>query len=297
MTESLPMPISTLSKAQRTSVMNLVRRASRSEILPRFRALESADIDHKTSKQDLVTEADRAAERMIARGLIAMFPNALIIGEEAVAENPAILDGIPDAELSFTIDPVDGTWNYAHGLSIFGVIISATRFGVPFFGLLYDPLMDDFIVGQDGKGAEMIMPRRAPRRLSVSKGGNIEDLQGYIPLYNLPEDKREQVAVAMPKFERANSLRCTAHEFRMVAQGHADFILAGKLTPWDHAAGALICKCAGGHVAMLDGSEYRAQNRTGQLLCASDAATWGRIRDTLDFLIDTPDTPDTPKSA
>ena len=290
MTDSLPMTISTLSRAQRTSIMNLVRRASRSEIMPRFRKLDAADIGEKTSRQDLVTEADRRAEAMIARGLVQMFPNALIVGEEDASQNADIIAKIAEAEMAFTIDPVDGTWNYAHGLSVFGVIISALRFGVPVFGLLYDPVMDDFIVAQDGEGAEMIMPKRRIRRtVSVSAGGAVEDLSGYIGLYNFPKDKQAQLAAVLPRFERAYSIRCTAHEARMFAEGHVDFMISAKLTPWDHAAGALIGKCAGGHVAMLDGSDYRAQTREGYLLAASDAATWGRVRDVLSFLLDAPD--------
>ncbi|MCR8548823.1 inositol monophosphatase [Salipiger sp. P9] len=295
MTDSLPMPISTLTQAQRTSIMNLVRRAARTEIMPRFRSLDASDISQKTSRQDLVTEADRAAEAMIARGLVGLFPNALIVGEENVSENPEVLDKIAEAELAFTIDPVDGTWNYAHGLATFGVILSALRFGNPVFGLLYDPVMDDFVIGETNGPAEMIVPKRRVRRpLSVSAGGQVEELQGYLPLYMLPEDKQSAMAALMPRFERVLTLRCSAHEMRMLAQGHVDFVLSVRLTPWDHAAGALLCQCAGGYAAMLDGSEYNATKREGYLLCASDKATWERLRDALSFLTDAPEAAEEP---
>ena len=289
MPDSLPMPISTLSLAQRNSIMNLVRRAARAEILPRFRRLDAADIAQKTSRQDLVTEADRAAEAMITRGLLSLFPNALIVGEENVADHPEVLDKIADAELAITIDPVDGTWNYAHGLATFGVILSVLRFGVPVYGLLYDPLLDDFIAaGSDGP-AEMILPtKRHARPLGTSSGGPLEELQGYLPLYMLPADKQAEMAALMPRFERLLSLRCSCHEFRMLAQGHVDFVLATGLTPWDHAAGALLAERAGGHTAMLDGSDYNAANRDGYLLSACDKPTWTRLRDAFSFLLDTP---------
>ena len=61
MSDSLPMPISTLTRAQRSSIMNLVRRAARTEIMPRFRRLDASDIAQKSSRQDLVTEADHAS--------------------------------------------------------------------------------------------------------------------------------------------------------------------------------------------------------------------------------------------
>lgn len=287
MTDSLPMTIpAPLSIAQRTSIMNLVRRAARAEILPRFRALAADEIDQKTGPQDLVTEADRAAERMIARGLLGMFPNALIVGEEDVAKNPDVVDKIAAAEMAFTIDPVDGTWNFAHGLTTFGVILSITRYGTPVFGLLYDPVMDDSIVADDIGPAQMLRPRKAPQMLSVSRGGPIEALSGYVGLHYLPQDKLAAMAATFPRFTRATSLRCACHEFRMLAQGHVDFTFCTGLTPWDHAAGVLIVQRAGGHVAMLDGSVYRADApRSGYLLAASDTATWGRLRDVFGFLL------------
>ncbi|MFZ5963330.1 inositol monophosphatase family protein [Thalassococcus sp. BH17M4-6] len=287
MTDTLPMPISApLTPAQRSQVLNLVRRAARAEIMPRFRALSADQIDQKSGPQDLVTEADRASEAMIARGLVQMFPNAFIVGEEDAAKNPDIIAKIAEAEMAFTIDPVDGTWNYAHGLTQFGVILSVTRFGVPVFGLLYDPVMDDAIVADEVGPAQMLQPRRAPRTLNASVGGELTDLQGYANLYMLPENKRAAMAASLPTFQRALSLRCACHEFRMLAQGHVDFVLSAGLTPWDHAAGALIAKRAGCHVAMTDGSDYRADRRDGALLAAANMATWNRLRDHWSFLND-----------
>lgn len=285
--DSLPMTIpAPLTPAQRTRILNLVRRAARAEILPRFRNLGHGQIDVKSGPQDLVTDADREAEKMIARGLLAMFPNALIIGEESSGHDGDRIASIAEAEMAFTIDPVDGTWNFAHGLATFGVILSMTRYGTPVFGLLYDPVLDDAIVADESAEAEMIAPRRPSRPIRVSSGGPVETLSGYASFYNLPEDKRAPMAALMTRFERLMLLRCAAHEFRMMAQGHVDFMLASRLTPWDHAAGALIVRKAGGHVAMLDGSPYRADRRDGYLLCASDAATWGRVRDVMGFLLD-----------
>lgn len=284
MSESLPMPIpAPLTSAQRTQIINLVRRAARAEIMPRFRKLSNVDIDQKSGPLDVVTAADREAEKMIVRGLLAMFPNAHIVGEETATEEK--IAHLADAETGFTIDPVDGTWNFAHGLTTFGVILAMTRFGTPVFGLIYDPVMDEVMVADETTTTEVIAPRRPARGVSVSKGGPVESLSGYVSIYNLPEAKQPEMAGLMTRFERLYMLRCAAHEFRMVAQGHTDFVLSSKLTPWDHAAGALIVKRAGGHVACLDGSEYRADRRSGYLLCAPDAATWGRVRDAMAFLL------------
>ncbi|MCB1332548.1 MAG: inositol monophosphatase [Roseivivax sp.] len=290
MTDNLPMPApAPLTKAQRTSIANLVRRAARAEILPRFRSLAAHQISQKTGPQDLVTDADREAEKMIARGLLHLFPSALIIGEEDVSENPEILKKIEGAERAFTIDPVDGTWNFAHGLTQFGVILSMLRFGKPVFGLLYDPIMDDMVIATDGAPAQMLRPNRPATRLSVSGGGALKDLTGYVGLHHIPEAKQAAMAATFPSFARSSSLRCACHEFRMMAQGHVDFVFSAGLTPWDHAAGALCVMRAGGHVALLDGSDYTATApRSAYLLCASDKATWNRLAKLFRFLLDSP---------
>ena len=285
MSDSLPMPIpAPLTAAQRTQIINLVRRAARAEILPRFRTLSQVEIDEKSGPLDVVTAADREAEKMIARGLLSIFPNAHIVGEETATEEK--IAHLADAEMGFAIDPVDGTWNFAHGMATFGVILSMTRFGSPVFGLIYDPVMDEVMIADEADTTQIIVPGRPARPVRVSSGGPVEALSGYVSFYNLPDSKRAEMAALMTRFQRLYMLRCAAHEFRMVAQGHVDFVLCSTLSPWDHAAGALIVKRAGGHVACLDGSEYRADMRQGYLLCAPDAATWGRVRDAVSFLLE-----------
>lgn len=286
MSDSLPMTVTTLSRAQKRQVLNLVRRAARAEILPRFRRLSPAEIATKSGPQDLVTDADRAAEAMIARGLQQMFPHALIVGEEAVSDHPAIEKGLPEAELAFVVDPLDGTWNYANGIATFGVIVAAARYGVPVFGLHYDPLMDDCIWADAGATAEFVRGRRIPHQMHVRGGGEIGDLAGFVSISLLPEDKKAPMAATFPKLLRQMSLRCACHEYRVFAQGGADFVLASRLTPWDHTAAVLLAEGAGGHVGMLDGSDYRAGTRDGYLLAATDKATWERLRDLWAFLLD-----------
>lgn len=95
--------------------VDIVRAAAKSEILPRFRRLRPEDVRVKSAPDDLVTEADLAAEDAISTALARDFPDVLILGEEAVASDPALLDRLPQAELAFVIDPVDGTWNFAAG--------------------------------------------------------------------------------------------------------------------------------------------------------------------------------------
>lgn len=285
--DQLPAPLTpAVSPAQRKQIINIVRRAARAEIMPRFRRLADGDIRTKAHAGDLVTDADTRAEAMITRALQIAFPSALVVGEEAVAANPKALDGLADAQLAFVIDPVDGTWNFAHGLPLFGVIVAATRYGKPVFGLIYDPVADDWIMADAEMTTELQRPFGAARAAKVSTGKPLEELSGIIPLHLFAKDKQEQMAATFPGFARVNTLRCSAHEYRMLAQGHVDFSLTALLHPWDHAAGALIAQRAGAHVEMLDGGDYSAARTTGHLLIAPDKVTWNKLKKTFSFLLE-----------
>ncbi len=287
MTDSLPIPItSPLTPAQQASLINLVRRAARAEIMPRFRNLGHADVSAKSSRYDLVTEADTGTEAILARGIQRMFPHALVVGEEAASADDTLRDKIGEAELAFIVDPLDGTWNFAHGLAIFGVIVAITRFGKPVLGLLYDPVMDDWILADEAHPARLARNLGAERPLQMSQGGALDEMSGFIHLYLMPKERQAEMAATFPDFARTQVLRCSCHEYRTLAQGGMDFCLSGMMTPWDHAAGVLICQQAGGHAAMLDGSDYNAGVREGYLLTAPNKDSWLRLRDKFAFLLD-----------
>ncbi|MEM6940166.1 MAG: inositol monophosphatase [Pseudomonadota bacterium] len=287
MSETLPAPLDApIRAAQHQLILNIVRRAARSEILPRYLNLGTEDISEKTGVDDLVTAADKAAEAMITRALRISFPEALVVGEEAAAVDPALLGKIADAPLAFIIDPVDGTWNFAHGLGIFGVILAATQFGTPVFGLIYDPLADDWAMATAEGPARLETGKGRSRALEVAAPKDLADVTGFVPLQLFAAPKRAQLAEVTSRLARTGPLGCSAHEYRLIAQGKADFVLTPSLNPWDHAAGALICQRAGAHVAMLDGSPYSAKLHAGHLLVAPDHMTWNKLQKEFRFLLD-----------
>lgn len=287
MTENLPMAITApLSRAQKTALLNLVRRAARTEILPRFRTLDPSDITEKNGALDLVTEADEKAEAMITRGLQMAFPSAMIVGEEAASRDPKVAEKLADAEMGILIDPVDGTWNFAHGLSVFGTMIAVTRFGKPVFGLIYDPLNDDYVTADEANPAMWHGPRGRRRQLSTTTAKPLDQMIGYIHLKLMDPKVQPQVAALYPTIGRPDALRCSAHEYRLLAQGHADFVLSSKMTHWDHAAGALLCQQAGGHVAFLDGRDYNVGETEGYLLSAANEESWNIVAKALSFLVE-----------
>jgi fructose-1,6-bisphosphatase/inositol monophosphatase family enzyme len=277
MTSALPMPVSApFTKAQQAMIRNLVRRAARAEILPRFRRLDAGDIKSKSDPTDLVTEADVNAEAIITRGLQMAFPSAVIVGEEAVAADPTLLDSFAEAELGFLIDPVDGTWNFAQGMPVFATMVAACRFGRPAYSLIYDPLGDDSMEADLSQPARHVFADGRLRGIETAAEKPVADMMGYAQWSLLEQAEKVRISAAAPQFRLVSTIRCSAHEYRMLARGAVDFVLGVRMTPWDHAAGVLLCQQAGGFAQMLDGREYTTAEQ-GYLLCASSKAVWDRV--------------------
>ena len=154
------------------------------------------------------------------------------------------------------------------------------------FGLIYDPVADDWAIADTDAPARFERAQGPARELKASQPKPVEELAGYIPLNLFAHHQRPKVAAALPSFARSHTLRCSAHEYRMIAQGHTDFLLTATLLPWDHAAGAVICRQAGAHVEMLEGGDYTAGRHEGHLLVAPDKETWTRLRNIFSFLLD-----------
>ncbi|MBU2980882.1 inositol monophosphatase [Lentibacter algarum] len=265
------------SNTEITHLTSVLRETARQEILPRFRKLDAGDILTKSGAFDLVTEADTRAEKAITAALHAAYPEALVVGEEAVAADNSIRDALPDAPLAFLVDPVDGTWNFARGLATFGTILAATHFGAPTMGLIYDPIGDDLVWANTTEQAAFQNSQGSEHTVKTASAKPLDQLSGYIHLKLMPPEKQPAIAALFPLIGQPGSLRCSAHEYRLIAQGHVDFVLSTCMTPWDHAAGVLLCQQAGGVARMLDGSAYSANLQEGPLLVASCEEVWREL--------------------
>ena len=252
--------------------------AARTEIMPRFRKLAPAQIRRKSSAFDLVTEADEAAEAVIATALRAAFPGAAIIGEESAHKEPELLETIADAELAFIVDPVDGTRNFAANLPLFGVMTAVTVRGESVAGVIYDPVCRNWAYAVRGGGAWLEEEDGTRIPLQVADPVPLAGMDGLIGTNFLPEPLRTTVNGNLSRLATTASLRCAAHEYRMAAAGYCHVLLFSRLMPWDHAAGWLLHREAGGYSAHFDGMPYRPTHFTGGLICAPDEATWHLAR-------------------
>jgi myo-inositol-1(or 4)-monophosphatase len=209
--------------------------------LLRERLDEPREITQK-NPHDLVTDADRASEKLIVERIRAAFPSATILGEES--GNHA---GSGDER--FIVDPLDGTTNYAHRYPLFCVAIGYERAGVIEAAAVYGPLLDELYAARRGGGATCngrpihVSSIATLARAMVGTGFNPANYPRNGPYFAHLSDRAEAV-------RRDGS---AALDLSFVAAGRYDAFWEWDLHPWDVAAGALLIEEAGGRVTAIDG--------------------------------------------
>lgn len=275
--------MTTLGSADMDWLAALLLDVGTAEIMPRFRNLGDGAVQQKTSAADLVTEADVNAERVITEALLERFPGCLVIGEEAVSEKPALLEGWSTSDrLAFVVDPIDGTFNFASGVASFGVMLAVVEAGETIAGIIHDPVGQDWIMAEKGGGAIL---RRLDGRESALKiaepAGAVNRMIGSASWQSMSEPERSTIARNQALCLGSVAYRCAAQEYRLLAGGHIHFALYHKLMPWDHLAGSLITIEAGGYVRRFDGSIYRPEHIDGGILATTDIDSWNILREAL----------------
>ena len=117
--------------------------------------------------------------------------------------------------------------------------------------------------------------------MKVAAPAPVHKMVGGVSWGFVDEPLRSTLTKNLSKTAAGISLRCAAHEYRLMASGHTHFTVYNKLMPWDHAPGWLMHQEAGGYSALLDGSPYRPDIHKGGLLCAPDRASWHALHDAL----------------
>lgn len=256
----------------------ILRDAARAEALPRFRRLDASMVHTKTEAIDLVTEADVATEEAIKAALARVMPEALFVGEESVAADPALLGRLADADFAVVVDPIDGTANYAAGLPLFATMAAVVSKGETIAGIIYDPMGDDWMMAEKGAGAWLRRPNGEAVRMQVAAPLPLAEMVGCVSVSYLPADRRAEVLANLAKVRVVSNFRCAGHEYRTLVSGHAQFGCWNKLMPWDHLAGTLMAQEAGAFAARLDGQPYLPRHVDGGLLVAVSKDAWDELR-------------------
>ena len=261
-----------------TALADLLRATAKTEILPRFRRLDPTTVRTKTNATDLVTEADTEAEKRITAEINRRWPDTVVIGEESVSADASVLERLKGAELAVTLDPVDGTANFAGGLPLYAVMAAVVSKGETVAGIIYDPMGDDWIMAELGGGAFLRRHDGGTQRLKVADPVPLAQVVAHVSMSFLPAESKPRVLANLAKLAISANYRVAGHDYRTMASGHCHTVLFNKLMPWDHLPGTLISAEAGAYVRKFDGSEYRPSDFSGGLLLATDKDSWGLLR-------------------
>ena len=252
------------------AVEALMRRAAREAILPRYQHLAAGEIIEKAT-DDLVTVADREAEALLAEGLAALLPEAVIVGEEAVHADPAVAARLGDP-LCWIIDPLDGTNNFARGQPPFGVLVALAAHGEAVAGFILDPLTGRFCHALRGGGAFI-----DGARVTARTTGEAPPVAAISLLFADPVRRAALQQRIAPHYRLADIPRCAAEQYPRLVLGVNDLSVFERTLAWDHAAGALFLNEAGGKVARKDGSAYRVDDDRRGMIAAATPALWEEL--------------------
>jgi myo-inositol-1(or 4)-monophosphatase len=210
---------------------------------------------------DLVTEADRASEKLIVDRLTAAFPAHGIYGEEGARHRI-------EAEHRWYVDPLDGTTNFAHGFPVFCVSLGLEHRppglrdgedGTLIAAVIYDPTRDELFSAERGRGAWL-----DGRSIHASRTPALSEA---LIATGFPSRKRhvspnihfyQEFTLRSHGVRRAGS---AALDLAYTACGRLDGFWEFHLNPWDTAAGALLVLESGGSISRFDGGAFRLDSR------------------------------------
>ncbi|MBW6432785.1 inositol monophosphatase [Actinoplanes hulinensis] len=258
-------------------VAELVREVAHTVVLPRFRRLADDEVQQK-APGDLVTIADQESERALTRGLTALLPGSVVVGEEAVAADPTVRDRLGGSGAVWIVDPVDGTNNFAAGKTPFCVMVALLRGGETCAAWILDVIGDHLTVAEAGSGAY----RDGVRVKTRADDPGAAALRGVISHKYLPDHLRDRVrANAVALGGHTSGRHCAGYEYPAVATDEQQFAMFWRILPWDHVPGTLIVREAGGVTRHLDGADYRPIDRRRGLLVAGNEDIWQTVHGTL----------------
>lgn len=224
-------------------------------------------VDTKSTGTDMVTEMDRASERLIVDGILAARPDDGVLGEEGT-------DRAGSTGIRWVLDPLDGTTNYLYGHAGFAVSIGVQIDGRSVAGVVHDPLHGEVFTATIGGGA---------RRNGLPIAASGETVLGHALVATgfsyVPSRRRIQAAVlgqVIPQVRDIRRMGAAAVDLCSVACGRVDAYYERGLHPWDHVAGALIAREAGARVGHLDGTA-----ETEDFILAAPAALWAPLQELL----------------
>ncbi|MEZ3591614.1 MAG: inositol monophosphatase [Muribaculaceae bacterium] len=195
------------------------------------------DIRAKLNDSDVVTAADKAAERLIIDSIHAKYPTHSILSEESGADSH-------DSPYRWIIDPLDGTTNFSAGLPLFSVSIGLEYRGEMLLGVVYAPYLREMFHAVKGCGAYLNDTPIHPS--STDRLSHAVVATGFpVDKDTSPDCNLDNVARVLPLVRGMRRLGSAAIDLCYVAAGYLDAYWELNLHAWDVAAGSIIIAEAG----------------------------------------------------
>ena len=207
------------------------------------------EITSKEGKHNLITEYDTISENAIIEFISSQFPDHSFLAEEGGEKN------IKEGNVTWLIDPLDGTVNFAHNIPMFAVSIAATFNGIVLCGVVYNPMTDEFFTAEKGNGAYL-----NGSKISVT---DTALLSNSIAATGFPYNTYENPLHCIDHFAYMAKLGIplrrigsAALDLAYLAAGRFDGFWEVSLNPWDYAAGKILIEEAGGVFSDFSGQVY-----------------------------------------
>ena len=195
-----------------------------------------------------VTVADKLTEKKMREMLEELYPDDAIVGEEFGRKEGLI-------DLTWIIDPIDGTKAFISGIPTWGILLSLVRNNEPIIGVIYQPFTGEIFWGGFGQSFKQVgVMSGNPQSLSVRKCENISDA---VVATSSPVISNKSFQTGLDKIMHICKLErygIDCYAYAMLADGSIDAVIEFGLQEYDIRAPEAIVLSAGGLVSNLDGS-------------------------------------------
>jgi myo-inositol-1(or 4)-monophosphatase len=202
--------------------------------------------------RDLVSDVDLAIERQVRAHLAVSTPGIGFLGEEEGES------GAPASGWLWTLDPIDGTSNFAHSIPLCATSLALLHNGRPLLGVIDAPFLGQRYHAIEGHGAYV-----GAQRLSASNTTRLRDAVVAVgdyatgPRADHKNEQRLALTVQLaPRVHRLRMLGTAALDLAWVAEGRLDASITLGNKPWDTAAGVVLAREAGATVVDIDGTDH-----------------------------------------
>ena len=197
-----------------------------------------------------VTAADRGAEQLLRRRILARFPDHGIIGEEFGTERE-------DAEWVWVLDPIDGTKSFISAVPLWGTLIALLHNGQPVLGCIHQPILGQLLIGDNVTTTLNDIPVRcrATRRIEEATVLTSDHL-------NLAHYQNGPACDRLLARARLARTWGDCYGYLLLACGHADVCIDPIMNPWDIAALVPVVRGAGGGISDWNGGDAYPASHT-----------------------------------